>query len=277
MTASPDTPPTPTPSKKAGERQAFLAAHPHCCFCYGENPTVEIDHVPARTCFRAKEGPEGFEFPACSRCNRGAALSEQVTALYIRFTDSSSQNFREEDFQRLFWGVANNAPEAVPQLDAETSRRLQTESRDDIGKPGALIVPRAAHQHLELFATKMLYAIYYRVSGDFAGPRHRRLVTWAQAGTEAATHVAQRSEQWFGDLNVGARSNVDLGDQFHYRQGYNAAHGYLGLSMSFGQSFVFFCVLGPGKQLATLNKLEPKAKRYQPIWQLGLALRKRTP
>jgi hypothetical protein len=246
MTASPDTPPTPTPSKKAGERQAFLAAHPHCCFCYGENPTVEIDHVPARTC-------------------------------YIRFTDSSSQNFREEDFQRLFWGVANNAPEAVPQLDAETSRRLQTESRDDIGKPGALIVPRAAHQHLELFATKMLYAIYYRVSGDFAGPRHRRLVTWAQAGTEAATHVAQRSEQWFGDLNVGARSNVDLGDQFHYRQGYNAAHGYLGLSMSFGQSFVFFCVLGPGKQLATLNKLEPKAKRYQPIWQLGLALRKRTP
>lgn len=264
-------------SARARRRVDFFAAHPRCCFCYGENPAEEIDHVPARTCFRGKVGPEDMEFPACSRCNRGSALSEQVTALYVRFTDNTAANFDEDDFRRLFWGVANNAPAAVPQISEATARRLS--STDSLGPepPGELIVPPTVHRHLELFATKLLYAMYYRVAGSFAGPRHRRLILWAQAGTPAAAQVTRNAAAWFGDLNVGARRNIDLGNQFHYRHGYNATHGFLGLSMSFGQALTFFCVLGPGKQMATLDEVgRTRPKRYQPIWQLGLELRRRS-
>ena len=263
---------SPRPSKRALRREAFFRQHPRCCFCNGENATDEIDHAPARACFRGKEGPEDFEFPACSRCNRAAAFSEQVMALYIRFTDNNPENFRDEDFTKLFWGVANNSPQAVPMLDAETSRRLQGEGDVWSGKPGSLIIPKAAHRHMELFATKVLYAMYYRVAGHFAGPRHRRLVTWAQAGTPAAVELDAHTEAWFGDLNVGSRRNIDLGDQFHFRHGYNAAHGFLGLSMSFGQALFFFCVLGPSSKMA---ELKPRPPRYQPIWQLGLSVQRR--
>lgn len=263
-------------SARARRRGAFFAAHPRCCFCYGESPAEEIDHVPARTCFRGKVGPEDLEFPACGRCNRGSALSEQVAALYVRFVDHNSDNFLEDDFRRLFWGVANNAPDAVPTLTPESSRRLSGPDGVAAGPPGEIIIPAAAHRHLELFATKLLYAMHYRVAGAFAGPRHRRLIVWAQAGTPAAEEVARRSAEWFGDLKVGARRNIQLGDQFQYRHGYNAAHGFLGLSMSFGQALFFFCVLGPGKQLATVEAPGPRPKRYQPIWQLGLELRRRS-
>jgi len=37
--------------------------------------------------FRGKHGPDDFELPACAECNRAMALSEQVTAFYIRSTD----------------------------------------------------------------------------------------------------------------------------------------------------------------------------------------------
>ena len=241
---------------RARRREAFFRAHPKCCFCYGENATAEVDHVPARTCFRAKEGPEDFEFPACSRCNRAAALSEQVTALYIRFTDNNPANFSEEDFTKLFWGVANNAPEAVPGFDAETSRRLLATSAQGPDRPGSIIIPGAANRHIELFATKVLYAMHCRVAGTFAGPRQRRLVTWAQAGTPAATGVEQRAAVWFGDRNVGRGTTSISAISFTTAMGYNAAHGFLGLSMSFGQALVFFCVLGPSREMA---KLGPRA------------------
>lgn len=260
-------------SRRARRRAAFLQDHPRCCFCYGERPTAEIDHAPARACFRGKEGPEGFVFPSCSLCNRASAHSEQVAALYIRFTDNTPENFREEDFVKLFWGVANNTPGATPSFTPETARRIDAGLDGFDGPPGELVIPRAAHKHLELFATKILYAMYYRLSGDFAGPRNRRLVLWAQAGTPAAAEVEKRAEGWFGEHVTGKRRNVDLGNQFRLRYGYNSAHGFLGLSLHFSRALVFFCVLGPSKSMATLK---PRPQHYQPIWQLGLRLQRRS-
>lgn len=261
--------------KRASERAAFFAAHPRCCFCNGERPAEEPDHVPARICFRSKEGPEGFEFPACSQCNRAAATSEQVAALHFRMFDHNGDNLREEDLVRLVEGVANNAPETLPIFPESLRRQMASHSPgDDLGAPPVMTITPAANSHIDLFATKALYAMYYRVSGGLmAGPRHRRLVIWAQVGTLAAKEVARMAEACFGQLRVGTRTNTDIGDQFHYRHGYNVAHGYLGLSMSFGQSLTFFCVLGPAKQLATLD--DGKPLRYQPIRELGVALKRR--
>ncbi|WP_165190392.1 hypothetical protein [Caulobacter soli] len=268
--------PRPTRAeRKARERAAFFTAHPRCCYCNGERVSEEIDHAPARICFRDKAGPEGFEFPACGECNRAAAASEQVSALHIRMFDHNGENLRKEDLYRLVEGVANNAPEAMPIVPIEAWER---------DAPPTASITAAAHRHLEVFATKILYAMYYRVTaGQMANHRLRRLVAWAQVGTPAAEDLSRMTEAWFGELRVGERGNVDIGDQFHFRHAYNSAHGYLGFSMSFGRSLLFFCVLGPAKQLATLKtprSIDRRSRywkpfRYQPIRELGIALKRR--
>lgn len=156
-------------------------------------------------------------------------------------------------------------------LDAATSRRFLAGNQSDTS-PGAIVIPPVARQHIKLFAQKVLYAMFYRVTGEFVGPKHRNLVLWGQYGTPAAAEVMRRAEEWFGDLEVGSRRNVEMGDQFHYRHGYNREHGFLGLSMTFGQALVFFCVIGPSKHMA---KLDAKADRYQAIWRLGFSLKRR--
>lgn len=252
----------------------FLRTHPDCCFCGGHRPTVERDHAPARIVFRGKHGPDDFEFPACAECNRAAALSEQVTAFYIRSMDQGYDRLDEDEYQKLIDGIVNNAPDAVPYRHPSRGPGPYTRFIAPNAEDRTVSIPEVAKDHIALFGTKMLYAMYYRVTGRPAYSSLRRLVYWAQAGTPAADQVRQDASQWFDDLQVARRSNVDLGDQFRYQTGYNSAHGYLGLHMSFGEALVFFCVLGPAREMI---RLKPKPPLYQTIKALGDAIRIRKP
>lgn len=252
----------------------FLQAHPDCCFCGGRRPTAERDHAPARIVFRGKHGPDDFEFPACAECNRAAALSEQVTAFYIRSIDRGYERLDENEYQKLIEGIVNNAPDALPYRDPYREPDPYTRFIAPDAEYRTVSIPGVAKEHITLFGTKMLYAMYYRLTGRSASSSLRRLVYWAQAGTPAADQVRQNASQWFDDLQVARRPNVDLGDQFRYQTGYNPAHGYLGLHMSFGEALVFFCVLGPAREMI---QLKPKPPLYQTIKTLGDIFKIRKP
>ena len=251
---------------------AFKAEHPRCCFCNGERATDEPDHAPARICFRQKQGPEGFVFPSCTPCNRAASLSEQVVAFHIRMMDQTGAHLDDRDVDKLISGVVNNAPSTLPILNAQAAARIRGLVADEVPNSiseRTMRIDPSVHDYVELFGTKMLYAMRYRLSGKFAGPKLRRWIMWAQVGSPAAAHLTRQAENSFGDLHAGQRANIQLGDQFHYRHGFNEAHGYLGLWMQFGQSLMLFCVLGPGHELRELR--EGTIKRYLPIRELGLA------
>jgi hypothetical protein len=252
----------------------FLRAHPLCCFCGGRRPAFERDHAPARIVFRGKHGPDDFEFPACAECNRGVALSEQVTAFYIRSIDKSYEQLDEAEYDKLIRGIVNNAPEALPYQDRTCSPEPYTRYIQPDAEERTVSLPEIAKRHFELFGTKMLYAMYYRVTGKPASSNLRRIVVWAQAGTPAADQVRFKASQWFDDLQVAQRPNVDLGNQFRYQTGHNAAHGYLGQHMSFGEAFVFFCALGPAREMI---RLRPKPELYQTIKILGDRIKVRKP
>jgi len=252
----------------------FLRAHPLCCFCGGRRPAFERDHAPARIVFRGKHGPDDFEFPACAECNRAAAMSEQVTAFYIRSIDQSYEQLDEAEYDKLIRGIVNNAPEALPYQHRTCAPEPYTRYIQPDAEERTVSIPEIAKRHFELFGTKMLYAMYYRVTGKPASSSLRRIVVWAQAGTPAADQVRFKASQWFDDLQVAQRPNVDLGNQFRYQTGHNAAHGYLGLHMSFGEAFVFFCVLGPAREMI---QLRPKPELYQTIKILGDRIKVRKP
>lgn len=89
-------------------RERFFKTHPRC-FCCGE-PAVAIDHLPSRTCFDGKDWPEGFDFPACDKCNQSTANDEQVLALLSRSHSGPHAPVREEELTKHLAGVRNNHP-----------------------------------------------------------------------------------------------------------------------------------------------------------------------
>ncbi len=224
---------------KAKARQTFFDAHPLCCFCGGRRAATQVDHVPARICFRNKVAPEGFEFPTCAGCNQGSGRSETVTAFYLHSLKDDFEDGDEEIYKRVISGICNNAPTSVPLIIGAYNREIQ--------------IPKAASRHIELFCFKLLYAIYYQTSGKVAGPSQRAFVIWAQSGTDQANYIGARAAEWFEEWQTGTRSNVDLGDQFRYRTGYHEGHGYLGMHVTFSNGIVIFGVIGPARPMATLK------------------------
>ena len=94
-------------------RQAFFAAHPHCCFCGGQVAATEIDHIPARHLFRRREWPEGYEFPACTPCNRQSALDELVMGAVVRIQVSDLSAEDEREMLEAFAKINNRRPEWI--------------------------------------------------------------------------------------------------------------------------------------------------------------------
>lgn len=252
-------------------RADFIAAHPRCCYCNGRHATAEIDHAPARIAFIKKQGPDGFEFPSCSECNRSTALSEQVAAFYIRAFDLQNAPIDPPEFDKLVSGISNNAPEALPKFQAQTT--WHNPMLDPTGTARrTMAVPGPAKDYIRLFIHKVLYALYYKTTGRFANATNRYLIDWAQSDTEAAALMNARADAWFDKKVTGKRPNVDLGDQFKYQYGYNAQHGYFGVKMAFAQSFVFFAVIGPAREL---NALKPQLPLCPAISQAAHKISKR--
>lgn len=246
--------------KKRQPTKEYLIDHPLCCYCNGRKISAERDHAPARVIFKGKQAPEDHdEFPACRDCNGAASLSEQVAAFYFRAFDLENSPLDEVEFKKLIDALVNNAPNALPTINTD---RLSREAQ----------MPPVAKRFFEVFALKMLYAMHYKTTGKPAGPHQRRIATWAQSGTPAAQSIRESANAWFDKMIIGQRRNVDLGNQFRYQIGHNPAHGYLGLHMSFGESFVFFCALGPAREMI---RLKPKPPLWTSIAAMGNAIKSR--
>jgi hypothetical protein len=77
----------------------FLTKHPVCCFCGGETPATEPDHIPSRVLFDNRQWPEGYEFPACVACNRETRHDEQIVAMLSRaYPDTNTPESKKGGF-----------------------------------------------------------------------------------------------------------------------------------------------------------------------------------
>jgi hypothetical protein len=203
---------------KSAKKRAFLAAHPTCYFCGTAASTTE-DHVPARVCFKDRAWPEGYVFPACAACNAKDKDSEQVVAFHLHsMTDNT------EDFARAYAGLKNNYPSALPNPFMTPGEKAKALSARGITLPGHQIwrapivkLSPEAHQHFHRFGRKLGKALYYKVVGRPAPPDFRLITHWLVADTIDANKTLDTIIGIMPILAVGARGNVDLGNQFAYR------------------------------------------------------------
>ena len=134
---------------KSNRRQRFILQNPFCCFCGGTALTEEVDHIPSRVLFKGRQWPEGFEFPAGSKCNRASALDEQIVAMLALVTASTSDPLISEEVKARMQAVANNHPAVLQEMQPSLSQ-LREAGR----KYGIRPEPGQTHRDLPLLSVR---------------------------------------------------------------------------------------------------------------------------
>jgi hypothetical protein len=209
--------PTTMGAQKA-KKAAFLANHPVCCFC-GTAAATTDDHVPARVCFKGRQWPEGYVFPACAECNARHKDAEQVVAFHLHaMTDA------ERDFAQAYGGLKNNYPKALPDPFMSLAEKAKALSARGITVPFShlLMAPVVklspeVHDYFHRFGRKLAQAFYYKAVGRPTPPGFRIVTHWLVGDTREANETLEGFISFMPTLEVGRRVNVDLGNQFAYR------------------------------------------------------------
>lgn len=243
--------------ERARKRAAFLERHPICCFCGGAEPASTIDHVPARTCFYKRVGPEGFEFPACGSCQTSTRLSELIFGFYARLMDPDDDRYDEGDAVRLFQGIRNNAPHLIPNLELPAATKRQA-LRDygievpevDLDDVPLVGVPTEFHRAATIVARKIVLATYYREMKLIAGPGSRVMARWSQLQIPQGADLHRQLSSYLPNKTVGTRVNTDIGDQFSYVWGFNPDDELFAICGQLCGSLMLLCAIVPPDRIA---------------------------
>lgn len=231
--------------------EAFKAGHPVCCFC-GAVETQTRDHIPARECFKRGIGPEGYEFPACERCNRATSQIEQGIALLIRLADFDDSTLDDAQLQKLFWGVANNTPELLPADEKSVAeKRRLLRSIGYVRGPGEVIsevpVMRVGEAHdlaFQVFTRKLTCALYYKELGAIMPTSNLIRTSVFQFADPAAPNTVEKLQKLMPRFVATARRNTNIGDQFRYVCGATEDRSLFAFCAQFSKAY--FVVGGSG-------------------------------
>lgn len=234
-----------------GERsrrfELFAARHPRCCYCGGGAQTAEIDHMPPKQMFIAKARPQGFEFPACSTCNRSSSLSESVACMLFRTKafDDTDENASEMD--AIIKRVAENASDVIQEMFFESPRLLNRKlklyrefSRRDFE---ILNIGPIARTYLQNFAAKLGAACHYEHTGSIV-PASGAIISDVRLGPEFWRGDYFPFEVDFvraGTLMQGRRWSVD--EQFAFRFAKSDSSRYGAYQAAFHENVVVTCIV----------------------------------
>ena len=239
-------------SQSKNKRRRFLAEHPICCFCGGSTASETIDHVPCRACFRGRNYPETFEFPACERCNDASRQDEVVFPFYVRMVDNTTAGNDDTEIRKLVSGLANNLPELMPSRTKDVRTIRRTLARMGLSPaPGMFLnelpmvaIPNAVHDRIRRYARKIACALSYREKSRAVSADHLIFAHWGQQQDRAFVESVEGFLA-MPKLEIGKRRNVDIGDQFAYRCNFADDPDVFGMIAQFGSGIMLTCLIAP--------------------------------
>lgn len=227
--------------------QKFLANHPICCFCGGNNPAITRDHIPPSSVFSNHRWPEGYEFPACYDCNNGSARDDAVVALFSRFNPGRdrTEDERAEWLRHLSAFDEHYPGEARKSLLTANEKRRYFEA-NKIAKPdgvayGELPIIKFTpfvREAIGRFSRKMTLAFHYKHTGKIA-PVDAWVMTRFWTNLHLVLNVIPQELFDLLPLDVELRrDNRSLGDQFSYRFGISDDGTIGGYMAAFRKTFL---------------------------------------
>ncbi len=211
--------------KASAKRKQFLSQHPLCCFCGGETPSAEEDHVPSRAFFTNRQWPEGYVFPACVNCNRVTRNAEAVLTLIVRLTLNSDDPVHEATLRRYAATVERNNPGLVPSMIMSARQRRNFLTTHNIALPpntakaeapllslGHPVIDRS----IRLFGRKMMLALHYFHLGQPLSADGCIVLRWYTNLEFLLGRLPEQVSQALGGTPKIVRANTSLQEQFYY-------------------------------------------------------------
>ena len=184
--------------------------------------------MPARVLFEKRQWPEGYEFPACIRCNRTTRHDEQVVALISRLQPDVATKVAHAEFDALFKAVARNYPEVLVEMYPTQEQVRRGVEKYRLAVPQGLtpsdlpllsVAGPKVNRAIENFALKLFCALYYHHSTIVLGLNGGVAIRWytnLQIDNEEIPRELASVTNRFPRL---IRSTQPLKDQFFYRWG----------------------------------------------------------
>jgi hypothetical protein len=216
-------------------RKALLSRP--CIYCGGSAAATTTDHMPSRSLFNDATWPEGFEFPACARCQKISRYAETMIGFLSVIYSDPDDPPSETEKRKRFTGLRRNYPRVY--LNLFPSKEKVAKLISDHGWPvdpvtnqpalavlnrvtGQLSPPVVSldhpevHEAVRLFGRKLACAIHYYETGlvvPITGAIHVRWYSNMQLieGTfPEFLHEINKSHRHL------TRSNRTLNKQFTY-------------------------------------------------------------
>lgn len=201
-----------------------------------------------------------------------------MTGFYIRALDFTDQNYREADLAKLMSGVRNNYPALFPVVSpsANEERRMlrhlgQEKPRDMfLEDVPVAAMPVGVEPHFRYFARKLTAAVFYRLQGSPLTSSHFWMCRWFPSYDESLDDVISTFAGKWNHLIVGARANVDFGDQFSVLAATARDDDVTTFIAQFGTSLCFWCSAGKPQR----EELRSSWESYTPIKEgMSMAVR----
>ena len=194
--------------------RVFLADHPFCCFCGGEEIATTIEHLPARIVFPGKHRPKGLEFPACSSCNNQTRGDDSVLAVVARALGSMrpGSSISSDDVQR----AARGARGVFPGFKLK-GRQEHVNVNGVIRKVGIFDVNHpTVHLCLCRLAAKFALTTFYHGHGRIADGTYRINTLWTHNQNNEADELANIL-RLFPNSSSLSMGSWDTADTFYFR------------------------------------------------------------
>jgi hypothetical protein len=256
----------------------FLQKNPWCAFCGGTTPATTIEHCPQRSMFEKNQWPEGFEFPACHKCNGGTSDQDLLVSMLARFDVSSASRNADGKLDGIMKLANRQYPGLFERMrpSANEARRMnreagiQPKSGQTHQETNVTKIPPELHEAVGVFARKLSKAVYYLETEAIFPNCGCLLLNWftnseLQLGGDFP--VFERLKAIYGTMPSFQRSRSDLSDQFKYKVSISENSEHMILQARFGGAFglvIMGCTL-PTELEATMNILGQEIEKESPL------------
>ena len=255
---------------KSQRKKIFLNEHPICCFCGGETPATEPDHIPSRVLFDNRQWPEGYEFPACVACNRETRHDEQVVAMLSRVYPDANTPEGIKKTQERIRAVAHNYPEIPVEMQPTIRQKINAAKKYNIeipeGKSSADIPALSlkgplVNKAVTNFGRKLFLALYYKHTSEILPKESGVALLWFSNLQIEHGELPREIASLVSNFPTLERCNTNLYDQFFYRYVVSDCRNQAVFVAFFRQSFA---ILGYINKTASEFKLPDGATILRP-------------
>ena len=234
---------------KSQRKKLFLRQHPICCFCGGETKAVEPDHIPSRVLFDNRQWPEGYEFPACVKCNRETRHDEQVVAMLSRIYPDAKTPEEIKETQERIRAVSYNYPDVLIEMQPTLRQKRNAAKKYNITIPEGMTsadIPALSlkgplvNKAVTNFGRKLFLALYYKHTNKVLPRESGVALLWFSNLQIENNELPKEIAGLVSNFPKLERCNTNLYEQFFYRYIISDCGAQAVFVAFFRQSFAIF-------------------------------------